>query len=87
MMKDNYSKYAFLRDLFFGADTPLEARPIENQDYKKAWREIENIQNNLEKDHNSEVVKLLYHFGTIEDKRAFSSFVQGFEIGKMLYYR
>ena len=84
-MENNCRKYSIFRDLFFGSDTPLEAKPIKNEEYLKAWREIENIQNNLEKEHNSEVVKLLYHFGTVEDERAFSSFLQGIEVGKALY--
>ena len=82
-MENNYGKYNIFRNLFFGNDTPLEANPIENEEYKKAWREIENIQ---ESQGNNELLqKLIDNFYIADDERAFSSFLQGVELGRVLY--
>jgi len=84
-MKKEYSKNDVLRELFFGADTPMEALPITNEDYLSAWRRIEYIENELEKENNKYINELLCCFSTIEDERAFSAFTQGIEVGKTLY--
>lgn len=78
-------KIKIFRNMFFGSNTPLEAKPIETDAYKNAWRDIEEIQNKLEEENNKYIDKLLSCFGIADDERAFYSFIQGIEVGRLLY--
>lgn len=81
-MKNNNDKIDFYKKLFFGTDTPIEAEPIKTTRYKLAWNNIELIQDKL-KD-NEYIGELIKQFEIADDERAFSSFVKGIEIGKLL---
>lgn len=77
------NKEKILRNLFFGTDTPIESLPITNEKYIIAWRQIDILRDKL--GDNEYIRELFKQFDCADDERAFNSFVQGVEVGKLLY--
>lgn len=77
------NKEELLRNLFFGGDLPLEAKPIGGEKYLNAWKRIELLRDNMPD--NEETKELFARFDQADDERAFYSFMYGIEIGRLLY--